>query len=296
MAITGQKRTHEGRRITIIGTLVNIILILLKISGGILGKSQGLIADAVHSVSDLFTDLIVLTGLRIGVKEPDEDHPFGHARIETLASSIVGLALIATALYLGIKSAINIYRHNEYHPSPIALYCAGFSVVMKETLYHYTVRIGRRLKNRLILANAWHHRSDSLSSIAVLVGVALAIINPDWHILDSFAAILVSFFIIKVGLDILADTLKEFTDKAPPPDVINNIKACALEVEGVLGVHDLKVRTSGGLYQTEIHIVVDGELSVNEGHTIAKRVESCLKNNMDDFENVIIHIDPATND
>jgi cation diffusion facilitator family transporter len=296
MVTTGQKHTHDGRRITIIGTLVNIILILLKIIGGILGKSQGLIADAVHSVSDLFTDVIVLTGLRIGEKEPDEDHLFGHARIETLASSIVGLALIATALYLSIKSAINIYRHNVYHPTPIALYCAGFSIIMKETLYHYTVRIGRLLKNRLIVANAWHHRSDSLSSIAVLVGVTLSIINPDWHILDSFAAILVSFFIIKVGLDILVDTLKEFTDKAPPPDVINNIKACAFEVEGVLGVHDLKVRTSGGLYQAEIHIVVDGELSVNEGHTIAKRVESCLKNDMDDFENVIIHIDPSTKD
>jgi cation diffusion facilitator family transporter len=283
-----------GRSVTLVGALVNVLLILLKFFAGIFGNSQALIADAVHSVSDLFTDVIVLLGLRVGRKAPDDEHPFGHGRIETLASAIVGMALIATALYLGINAALNIYRHAEYHPTNLALIGAGVSIALKETLYHYTVRTGRRIKSRLIIANAWHHRSDSLSSIAVFMGVAGALINPSWHILDSFAAILVSFFIIKVGLEILTDCLREFTDTAPPPEILNKISDCARSVEGVLDSHDLRVRTSGGLCQMEIHIVVDGQLTVFEGHRIAKTVESCLAEEIVDFDRIIVHVDPAT--
>ncbi|MCP4669583.1 MAG: cation transporter, partial [Deltaproteobacteria bacterium] len=151
--------SRNGRSITLVGALVNAILVLLKLVAGILGHSHALIADAVHSVSDLFTDAIVLFGLKIGRKAPDEGHPFGHARIETLASAIVGLALIATALYLGFESAMHIYRHTVYHPTNLALIGAGVSIAFKEALYHYTVRVGRRIKSQLIIANAWHHRS-----------------------------------------------------------------------------------------------------------------------------------------
>ncbi|MFC1869302.1 cation diffusion facilitator family transporter [Thermodesulfobacteriota bacterium] len=285
--------TRKGRSITLIGALVNAILILLKFLAGVYGMSQALIADAVHSISDLFTDAIVLLGVRIGRKEPDEGHPFGHARVETLASAFVGFALIATALYLGIRSAANIYLHAEYHPRNLALIVAGVSVVSKEALYRYTVLIGRRIKSQLIVANAWHHRSDALSSLAVLLGVAGARINPSWHILDSFAALLVSFFIVKVGLDILKNTLREFTDTAPPPEILNKMRGCALDVAGVIDIHDLRVRTSGGLYQVEAHIVVDGQLTVLEGHRIAKAVENCLYAEFDDFDRVIVHMDPA---
>ena len=195
--------TGAARSITLIGILVNGFLIVLKFLTGLFGQSQALIADAVHSFSDLFTDVVVLIGLRIGRKAPDENHHFGHARIETLASAIVGLALVATALFLGIKAAFNIYHHTEYHPTGLALMGAGVSIVFKEVLYHYTVRTGQRIKNQLIIANAWHHRSDALSSVAVLLGVAGARLKPSWHILDAYAALLVSFFIIKVGLGYL---------------------------------------------------------------------------------------------
>jgi cation diffusion facilitator family transporter len=284
---------RDGRTVTLVGAFVNAVLIVLKFVAGIFGHSQALIADAVHSVSDLFTDIIVFVGFRVGRKAPDERHHFGHARIETLASFIVGLALIATALYLGIEAALNIYRHTEYHPTKLALIGAGVSIVLKEALYHYTVRVGRRIKSRLIVANAWHHRSDSLSSVAVFLGVTGALINPSWHVLDSFAALLVSFLIVKVGLDILRDSLREFTDTAPPPEIIDMISRCAESVEGVLETHDLKVRTSGGLYQMETHIVVDGRLTVSEGHSIAKAVENCLIEEVDDLDRVIVHVDPA---
>ena len=282
-----------GRSVTLVGVLVNAFLILFKFLAGVFGQSQALIADAVHSISDLFTDFVVLLGLRIGRKAPDEEHPFGHARIETLASATVGLALIATALYLGIEAALNIYRHTEYHPTGLALIGAAVSIALKEGLYHYTVHTGRRIKSQLVVANAWHHRSDALSSVAVLLGIVGARLKPTWHVLDSFAALLVCFFIVKVGLEILRTTLREFTDTAPQPEILNKIANCIRSVEGVIDMHDLRVRTSGGLYQMETHIVVDGQVTVTEGHRIAKAVESCLAKEVADVEQIIVHVDPA---
>lgn len=284
---------NAGQKVTWVGAVANALLIVCKFTAGILGHSQALIADAVHSVSDLFTDVIVLLGLRIGKKAPDEEHHFGHARIETLASAVVGFSLIATAIYIGIEAALNIYHHAVYHPTKLALIGAGVSIAVKEALYHYTVRVGRRIKNQLIVANAWHHRSDSLSSVAVFLGVTGALINPSWHILDAFAALLVSFFIVKVGLEILGKSFREFADTAPPPEIINKISHCTKSVEGVLDTHDLRVRTSGGLYQMEAHIVVDGQLTVAEGHRIAKAVERCLIEEVEDLDRVIVHVDPA---
>jgi cation diffusion facilitator family transporter len=281
-----------GKKVTLVGVGVNTLLILLKFVAGIAGNSQALIADAVHSISDLFTDAVVLVGLRISQKPPDKTHHFGHARLETLASTIVGLSLAATALYLGINASITIYHHKKYHPTLLALSGAVMSIVLKEALYHYTIRIARRIKSQLIVANAWHHRSDALSSIAVFIGVGATLIEPSWHILDAYAALLVSFFVVKVGLEILRDALREFTDTAPQPEVIGTIKQCALSVSGVSGTHDLRVRTSGGLYQMEIHIVVDGGLTVAEGHKIAKAVEKCLIEDVGNFSRIIIHVDP----
>jgi cation diffusion facilitator family transporter len=281
-----------GSKVTLVGVLVNTFLILLKLFAGIFGSSQALIADAVHSISDLFTDAVVLIGIKISKKPPDKTHHFGHARIETLASTIVGMALIGTALYIGIEASLTIYRHTEYHPTTLALFGAGVSIVLKEVLYHYTIRTGRRIKSQLIVANAWHHRSDALSSVAVFIGVAGTQINPSWYILDSFAALLVSFFIVKVGLEILRDALREFTDTAPKPEIIRKIRQCALSVNGVIDTHDLRVRTSGGLYQMEIHIVVDGQLTVLEGHNIAKAVEGCLVEDVGNFGSIAIHVDP----
>lgn len=284
---------NAGRKVTLVGVLVNAFLFVFKLTAGIFGSSQALVADAVHSISDLFTDIVVLIGIKISQKPPDKTHHFGHARIETLSSFIVGMALIGTALYLGIEASLTIYRHTEYHPTGLALFGAGVSIILKEVLYHYTLRTGRRIRSPLIIANAWHHRSDALSSVAVLMGVAGTQINPSWHILDAFAALLVTFFIVKVGLEILRDALREFTDTAPKPEVIRKIKRCALSVNGVVDAHDLKVRTSAGLYQMEIHVVVDGQLTVLEGHKIAKDVEACLVEDVGNIGSITIHVDPV---
>jgi len=296
MSQVDKKKDSAGQKVTWVGAVANALLIACKFTAGIFGHSEALIADAVHSVSDLFTDVIVLLGLRIGKKAPDKEHHFGHARIETLASMVVGLSLIATAIYLGIEAGLNIYRHAEYHPNRLALIGAGVSIAVKEALYHYTIHVGRRIKSRLIVANAWHHRSDSLSSVAVFIGVTGALIKPSWHILDAFAALLVSLLIVKVGLQILGKSLREFTDTAPPPEIIDKISHCTKNVEGVLDTHDIKIRTSGGFYQMETHIVVDGQLTVTEGHRIAKAVERCLIEEVEDLDRVIVHVDPAVED
>ena len=286
-------KEKTGLRVTWVGAVANALLIVFKFTAGVWGHSHALVADAVHSVSDLFTDAVVLFGLRIGQKAPDRGHHFGHARIETLASAVVGLSLTATAVYIGVEAGRNIYHHADYHPTRLALMGAAVSIAVKEALYHYTVRVGRRIKSQLIVANAWHHRSDSLSSIAVFIGVTGALIRPSWHILDSFAALVVSLFIARVGFQILGKTLREFTDSAPPAEVIDRISTCIRNVEGVLDTHDLRIRSAAGLYQMETHIVVDGRLTVSEGHRIAKAVESCLEEAVEDLDRVIVHVDPA---
>ncbi|MEA3231700.1 MAG: cation diffusion facilitator family transporter [Thermodesulfobacteriota bacterium] len=283
----------DARSITLVGVCVNILLIGIKFIAGIIGNSHALIADAVHSVSDLFTDAVVFFGIKGGRKPPDDRHQFGHGRIETLSAATVGLILIATALYLGIQAARDIYFQNEYHPTMLALVGAGISIALKETLYHYTLRAGRRIKSQLIVANAWHHRSDALSSVAVFVGVACARIKPGWHVFDTFAVLLVSFLIIKVGLEILSNTFHELSDAAPKPEILNRIKQCALNVDGAIGAHDLRVRTSGGRYQIEVHIVVNALWTVAQGHRVAKAVEKCLIDDFEDIDKVIVHVDPA---
>ena len=288
--------THAGSSVTLVGALANGLLILLKFTTGIFGQSQALIADAVHSISDLVTDVVVLIGIRMGRKAPDDKHHFGHARIETLSSAMIGLALIGTSLYLGLEASMNIYHHTEYHPTRLALIGAGLSIVVKEALYHYTVRTGRKIKSQLLIANAWHHRSDAFSSVAVLLGVAGTLINPSWHILDAFAALLVSFFIVKIGFKIIAGCIGEFTDAAPKTEDLDKIKNCISSVEGVIEMHDLRVRTSGGRFQMETHIVVNGQLSVTQGHRIAKKVEHCLLEEIKNIDRVIVHVDPATGD
>ena len=283
----------SGRSVTIVGALVNIFLIISKGLAGVFGHSQALIADAIHSISDLFTDVVVLLGLRYGRRAPDAEHHFGHARIETMASTIVGMALIGTAIYIGKDAAINIYRHTEYHPKGMAVVAAAIAVALKEALYHFTVHAGRRIKSQLLVANAWHHRSDAFSSVAVLLGVTVAYFKPAWHILDSYAALLVSFFIIKIGYEIIIKTINEFTDAAPKGEILDKIKKCAMSVEGVVDVHDLRARISGSVFQMEIHISVDGRLTVLEGHRIAKAAEKRIEEEVDDVGSVIVHVDPV---
>lgn len=289
---SGQKPSAPGKKITITGFFVNLFLAGFKLVCGILGNSQALIADAVHSVSDLFTDMVVLVGLAAGRRTPDERHHFGHGRMETLASSVVSLFLAGAGIGIGIDAGFAIYRHTPSHPSWVALIAAGISIVLKEVLFRYTIRVGKRIKSKVVIANAWHHRSDAWSSVAVFAGVAGAQIHPGLHVLDAYAALLVSFFILKTGAGMFWSSIVEFTDTAPDSNTINRISECIGKVPGVLKLHDLKVRTSADLLQMQVHIVVAGDLTVAQGHGIARQVEKRLFAENEDVIGVVVHVDP----
>lgn len=295
MVIDEIVRSKDAFRITLVGTVVNAVLILVKFSVGFWGHSQALIADAFHSLSDFLSDLVVLAGIKIGGKAPDEGHPFGHGRLETLASAFIGVILAVVALELALDAATRLYQHDTASPSWMACVAAALSIVCKELLYRYTIRVGRRLNSPVIMANAWHHRSDALSSIAVLVGVTATLIQPEWHFFDSLAALIVAALLLKVGVDILWNCFRELIDAAPEQKIIDEIEYCALAVEGVREIHDLRVRTMGGQYQMELHAVVDGALTVEEGHRIAKEIEKCLLDEIKNSERIIVHIDPDEN-
>lgn len=285
-----------GRRVTVVGVVVNALLVVFKLVVGLLGRSQGLVADGVHSISDLFTDAVVLVGLRYRGKSPDDRHHFGHGRIETLASTVIGLTLLVVALILGLQAANNIISGKVPRPGWPPLVVAALSIILKEVLFRYTIKVGRRINSPAVTANAWHHRSDALSSVAVLLGIVGARIDASLAVLDPFAAILVSILILKVGLETVWRTLREFTDTAPDGTVTDGIVACARAVPGVNDIHDLKVRSAGGEYQMEIHVEVDGDLTVRQGHLIAKEVERCLIDEIEAMGSVIVHIDPAGGD
>jgi len=290
---TLQSQGRQGQRVTWVGLWANLGLAAGKFLAGVFGHSSAMVADAAHSLSDLVSDAVVLVGLKLGRRAPDQSHPFGHGRIETLSAQVVALLLMAIALYLGWEAAERLLTGSAQHPNWLALAAAAVSIAVKEGLYRYTVAVGRRINSPAVEANAWHHRSDALSSVAVLAGVAGALIHPAWHSLDSWAALVVAVLVAKVGGQIFWGALKEMTDTAPGPEVVHSIQACALGVPGVRQVHDLKVRSMGGRYQMQLHVVVDPDLSVVEGHDIAEEVERCVLGDIKGAAEVVVHVDPA---
>lgn len=282
----------SGMRITLVGAGWNILLALAKLWVGTLSRSQALIADGIHSLSDLLSDVVVLVGLRWGRKGEDQDHPWGHGRIESVASMMIGVLLLGVALGIAYDAATSIYEHNESSPGLPAVLVAILSILIKESLYQYTIRIGRRLKSLALIGNAWHHRTDALSSVAVLIGVGGAWINPEWRIADSLAAIVVSGFVAKVGGVLVWEALKQVVDTAPDANVLNQLTEHAGTVDGVRQIHDMRARYSGSQIFVEVHIVVDPTLTVREGHEIARKVKRRLLQSSAGVTRVIVHVDP----
>ena len=283
---------RAGRRVTLVGVAVNIFLLVFKLGVGFTARSQALVADGLHTLSDLFSDAVVLIGLRWGRKKEDRRHPYGHARIETLSAMFVGLILVGGALWISVAGIGDLIRGTHSRPSGAALVAALVSIALKEVLYRYTVRTGKRISSQVLIGNAWHHRSDALSSVAVALGVGAGVVSPRLAVLDIYAALAVSLLMIKVGVEIALDAGKEVVDTAPPQEVMNVIRGCALSVEGVKNTHDIKARTSGGRIFMDIHIEVDPRLTVEEGHALAKRVEFCIKDRVRTVTGVAIHVDP----
>jgi cation diffusion facilitator family transporter len=288
----GEERLRQGRGITLAGMVVNLVLVVVKLAVGWWGHSAALVADAVHSLSDLATDGLTLLGLRLGSVPADHDHQWGHGRVETLFAALVGLGLMGTGLLLAASALHDLLGAEHLPPTWPAAVVAGISLVVKEVLYRRTMAVGRRMASKVVEANAWHHRSDALSSLAVLVGVGAAVIHPAWHFLDALAALVVVGFVLWAGGEVLWSAVRELSDAAPEASIQRAIMRCARGVEGVRDVHDLRVRLAGGRYHMELHVEVDASLSVLQGHAIAKEVEGCLRREIPRVERVIIHVDP----
>lgn len=296
-AIDPEQRARDsadGLRVTWVGLVINLALVGLKFWGGVVGRSQALIADAVHSLSDLFSDVVVLLGLRWGRKEADDDHPYGHGRIETIASVFVGLTLFAAGIGIAYNAIDSIYAHRTSQPTTIALVMALVSIVSKEWMYWYTVKVGRRIHSPALIGNAWHHRSDAFSSVAVFIGLLATQINPAWHLADAVAALLVSVLILRVGGQLCYQAFRELADTAPEEQILAELQQRAEAVPGVLQVHDLKARHSGPQLLVEMHVVVDGAMTVFDGHEIAREVRLRLLEDMEVVSEVFVHLDPDT--
>jgi len=273
------------------GLIVNLLLSIGKLVFGFIGHSQALIADGLHSLSDLVSDGMVLLATHHSNVDADEDHPYGHARYETFAT--ITLAVLLTAVGIGIGvDAINrlIDYQNIATPTLITLIIAGLSVLSKEILYQYTMIVARRVKSKLLEANAWHHRSDAISSIVVFVGIAGAIWG--YPLLDSVAAIIVAFMVCKIGWDLGHQSFQELVDTGLEPETLKAMEAAILSVDGVNQMHMLRTRRMGHSALADVHILVSPKLSVSEGHQISEAVELALTLQFDEINDVTVHIDP----
>ena len=286
-----QQRYNEVKKVTLVGSLVDFLLGGAKILVGGIANSQALVADGVHSLSDLATDFIVLYAAKHSHKEADEDHPYGHGRIETLATVGLGIALIFIALGIGYDSVLRLNDPGMLlKPGILALAVATVSVISKEWIYHYTVRAARRLRSDMLMANAWHSRSDAISSIVVVIGIAGAMFGYPY--LDAVAAVAVAAMIAKIGFDLVRSSSKELIDTALEPKEIDTIRGHIFDVGGVRAVHMLRTRKSAGDAFVDVHIQVDPRVSVSEGHQIGETVRRRLLDEVTVVSDVTVHIDP----
>lgn len=284
---------------TVLGALVNIVLSVLKFLGGVAAGSGALVADGVHSVSDLATDVAVLLGLRAAQRPPDRNHAYGHGRYETLSALFVGTMLLLAAGGIGWHSIDRIVHVTAgggtiARPAPFALVIAAVSIAVKETMYHITRRIGLAGGSPGVVANAWHHRSDAMSSVATFIGVGGAsLLGEKWSILDPGAAVIVAVMIGWVGVKAAVIALREMTDHALPADDREMIRRIVLSVPGTSDPHNLKTRRLGSDVSIEVHFRVDGEISVNAGHDIASEVEQRIRDTFGVSSTVITHVEPV---
>ena len=293
-----KEREKEIKRITIIGAVANTILSIIKVFVGIYGKSAAIIADGIHSLSDLVSDAVVLIFTHISSKGKDKRHAFGHGKFETLATLIVSIILMIVAAILmseGIQSILDVLNGKTIPaPGHIALWAAIVSIVIKELLYQATVKVGKNVNSPIVIANAWHHRSDALSSIGAFIGIAGAIFLGDkWTILDPIVSCGISIFIIVIAIKMALPCLEELLESSLPEEVEKEIIEITQSVIGVEDIHDLKTRRNGISFIIDAHVVVNPDISVVQSHDIATNVEKKLKQKYGHETQVSIHIEPG---
>lgn len=294
-----KKAVDEARRVTWIGFWINAILGLAKVAGGIFGRSSALVADGIHSFSDFISDIIVIVMIGIARKQPDVKHQFGHGHYEALATVILSLALMIVAMGILIDSINRIILVGQGgmipRPAPMALLIIVISITSKEWLFHFTLRVGRRIHSEAVRANAWHHRSDAFSSVATLLGVAGAMFMGDeWRVLDPIAAIIVSIIIAIVSVKMIYPALGELLGRSLSGEACSKIERAISETDGVRRWHHLRTFKSGNDAYVEVHIKVDSELTVSQAHTIATITENRIKESLPEMSvYVTTHIEPA---
>ncbi len=294
----GIARERGIYRVTIVGSVVNFLLLVFKFFAGIMGHSAAMLADAVHSLSDFVTDIIVLVFVRISSKPQDEGHDYGHGKYETLATAIIGIFLlfVGFGIFWNGASSVYLFLQGGSLPEPgmLALAAALVSIVSKEILYQYTVFKGKKLNSQAVVANAWHHRSDALSSIGTAVGIGGAILlGSHWRVLDPAAAVIVSFFIMKVAVGLLIPCVDELLEKSLPADVEEEIQEIILSFPGVSSPHHLRTRRIGNHYAIEVHVRMDGKITLEEAHRTATAIEDKLKEKFGEGTHIGIHVEPT---
>lgn len=292
-----QQRERGIFRVTLWGSLVNFMLLVFKFAAGILGNSAAMLADAVHSLSDFITDLIVILFVRLSGKPCDTNHDYGHGKYETLATALIGVMLLLVGVGIFWSGAEKIWQYlcgkPLEAPGSIALIAAALSVVAKEALYHWTVARGRALQSQAVVANAWHHRSDALSSIGTLVGIGGAILLGDrWRVLDPLAAVVVSFFIVKVAIQLFVPSMEELLEKSLPADEERFIVETILQQPGVSDPHNLRTRHIGNYSAIEVHFHMDGSTSLNEAHRATREIEDRLRQKFGNRTFITTHVEP----
>jgi len=282
----------QVRRVTLWGLVVNLLLAAIKFLFGIVGASHALVADAVHSLSDLVTDVAIVVGAGFWSAPADAEHPYGHGRIETLITSAIGILLGGVGVGLGYRAILTLPQWHDSRPGWIAFAAACLSIVAKEVLYRWTARVGKRVRSSALVANAWHHRSDALSSVPVAVAVLGTHIRPEWGFLDHIGAVVVSVLILHAAWEITWPALRELIDAGASEQERRAILELALDTGGVQSVHKLRTRSIGPGFQVDLHVLVEPELSVREGHAIAGVVKERLLNKGPNVIDVLVHVEP----
>lgn len=297
MTVDTSTREKEIYRVTLVGFVVNLILSAAKLAAGILGRSGAMVADAIHSFSDMATDIVVIVFARISSKPKDDGHDYGHGKYETLATIIISLALAAVGIGI-LSSSIGSIRTileggTLPRPGAVALVAAVVSIVAKEILYRYTVRVGRRIDSPSVIANAWHHRSDALSSLGTLAGIGCAyFLGEKWRIADPIAALLVAVFIFKIALDLIRTGLGELLEKSLPADVEQEILSIVTANPEIRSPHNLRTRRIGASIAIEVHVRVDGAMSVAHSHALTVDIEHRLRARFGAGTIIAIHVEP----
>lgn len=282
---------------TMVGGAVNVVLLLFKFVAGIVGHSAAMVADAVHSLSDFVTDVIVLVFVHISGKPKDKSHDYGHGKFETLAMTVIGLALLVVAVgivYSGMTKIIDWANGTDLEaPGMLALWAALLSIVLKEGVYRYSMVKARELNSQAVEANAWHHRSDALSSLGTAIGIGGAIfLGKRWTVLDPIASVVVGMFIVKVAIDLLRRGIGDLMEQSLPDAVEEEMLQMVGAIPGVVEPHNLRTRRIGNHYAIELHIRMDGDISLRESHDKASEVEDMLRNRYGEDTHVAVHVEP----